>query len=465
MPTFAVLKNNGMTGKGRDSIDFGNDGIWPLFCKLFFPTLVGMIFNSALTIIDGIFVGHGVGADGIAAVNIVAPVFLLSTGIGLLFGIGSSVVASIHLAKDNAKAARIIMTQAVIFGLLIISVIVALSVVFTDTLLGILGCSPRLEANATDYLLWLLPGLLFLYMQCVGMMLIRLDGSPRYAMWVQVIGAVVNIGLDWYMIFPLGMGVKGAAVATSIACIVAGVMVLAYFIWFSRTLKFYRLKLSKTSLKLSLRNCGYMVRIGFATFLTELAMSVMMLSGNYMFMEILREEGVAAFAVACYLFPVVFSISNAVAQSAQPIISFNYGAQNGTRVNKVLRISVYTAIVCGIVIALLVWLGANAITAMFLSPSDVAYGFAVKGLPLFGLCAIAFALNIAFIGYYQSIENAGTAIAYTFLRGIVFLVPAFMLLPRLIGVPGLWLAIPSAETMTLGVIVAVYFIRRRLVER
>lgn len=166
-----------------------------------------MIFNSALTIIDGVFVGQGVGADGIAAVNIVAPIFMMSTGIGLLFGIGSSVVASIHLARNNAKAARIIMTQAMIVGVLIISAIIVLSLCFTDSLLGILGCSERLKANATDYLLWLLPGLFFLFLQCVGMMLVRLDGSPRYAMWVQVVAAVVNIVLDWYMIFPLGMGV------------------------------------------------------------------------------------------------------------------------------------------------------------------------------------------------------------------------------------------------------------------
>ena len=102
-------------------------------------------------------------------------------------------------------------------------------------------------------------------------------------------------------------------------------MVFAYFFRFADKLRFYPLKRTVTSLLLTLRNTGYMVRIGFATFLTELAMSVMMLTGNYMFISMLGEEGVAAFAIACYLFPVVFSISNAVAQSAQPIISPNYG--------------------------------------------------------------------------------------------------------------------------------------------
>ena len=115
-------------------------------------------------------------------------------------------------------------------------------------------------------------------------------------------------------------------------------MVFAYFFRFADKLRFYPLKRTVTSLLLTLRNTGYMVRIGFATFLTELAMSVMMLTGNYMFISMLGEEGVAAFAIACYLFPVVFSISNAVAQSAQPIISFNYGAHLLHRVSRALRI-------------------------------------------------------------------------------------------------------------------------------
>ena len=445
----------------RDKLNFGNGKIGVLFRAMFFPTLIAMIFNSALTVIDGIFVGHGAGADGIAAVNIVAPIFMFATGIGLMFGIGSSVVASIRLAENNVKAARIIMTQAFIVGLVIIGLICTLSLVFPDSLLELLGCSESLKDNALDYLLWLVPGLLFLYMECVGMMLIRLDGSPKFAMLVQIVAAVVNIGLDWYMIFPLEWGVMGAALATSIACASGGMMVLVYFSWFHDKLRFYRLKMSVTSMFLTLRNTGYMTKIGFATFLTELAMGVMMMTGNYMFIRYLGENGVAAYAVACYLFPLVFSISNAVAQSAQPIISFNHGLHDGGRVNRTLRISLFTAIVCGIVVTLCLWLGAPWVTEMFLSPDEAAYNLAANGLPLFSTCAMFFAVNIAFIGYYQSIERAGVSMAYTLLRGIVFLVPCFLLLPRLMGDSGLWLAIPAAELLTCIVICTRYAVRNR----
>lgn len=278
-------------------------------------------------------------------------------------------------------------------------------------------------------------------------------------MWIQVLVAVVNIALDWHMIFSLDMGVKGAAVATSAACVFGGLMALAYFVRFSYKLRFYRLKLSVTSLLLSIRNVTYIMKIGFATFLTELAMGVMMLTGNYMFMSMLNEEGVAAFAVACYLFPIVFSISNAVAQSAQPIISFNHGVRSDARVARTLRVSLFTAAVCGTVVSLCLWIGAPAITALFLTPSEAAYGIALAGLPLFALCAVFFSVNIAFIGYYQSVERAMASTVFTSLRGMLLLVPSFVLLPHALGVSGLWLAIPTAEFLTL-VSVSLFYLRQ-----
>ncbi len=444
----------------RDKLDFGSGKIGALFRSMFFPTLIGMAFNSALNICDGMFVGHGVGSNALAAINIVAPLFLICTGIGLMFGIGASVIGGIRLAEGNVKSARIVMTQAYIAGAVIFGIVIIGSLLFTRPLLYMLGCSPVLEELATDYLLWLLPGLIFFYLQCAGMMLIRLDGSPRYAMSVQIVAAVLNIFLDWYMVFPLGMGIKGASMATSISCIVAGIMVVAYFIFFSDKLRFYRLRLSGKSLRLSVRNIGYMAKIGLATFIAELAIGVMMVTGNYMFLAYLSEPGVAAFSAGCYLFPLIFSISNAVAQSAQPIISYNYGAGQGLRVSRTLRVALVTAIVCGVVIAAGMWLGSGILAGIFIDSADAAYDIATAGLPLLGLCALPFALNITFIGYYQSCEQAVRSIVYMLLRGIVFMLPGFVLLPRLFGVVGLWLAIPVSEMLALAIIVPVYLLRK-----
>ena len=179
-----------------------------------------------------------------------------------------------------------------------------------------------------------------------------------------------------------------------------------------------------------------------------------------MFLAYLSEPGVAAFSAGCYLFPLIFSISNAVAQSAQPIISYNYGAGQGLRVSRTLRVALVTAIVCGVVIAAGMWLGSGILAGIFIDSADAAYDIATAGLPLLGLCALPFALNITFIGYYQSCEQAVRSIVYMLLRGIVFMLPGFVLLPRLFGVVGLWLAIPVSEMLALAIIVPVYLLRK-----
>ena len=444
----------------RDKLDFRNEKIGRLFKSLFFPTLVAMVFNSVLNICDGMFVGHGVGPDGLAAINIVAPFFLLTVGIGLMFGFGASVIGSIRLSENNVKAARIIMTQAYIAGAVIFAVIIAVTLLFTDEILRLLGSSDRLLDLARDYLVWLLPGFFFYYLQSVGMILVRLDGSPKYAMSVQVVAAILNIFLDWLMVFPLEMGIKGASIATSFSCVVGGSMVMVYFIFLSDKLKFYRLKRSWKSFKLTMRNVGYMTKIGMATFLQEIAMGGMMVTGNYMFMRYLGEAGVAAFSVGCYLFPIMFSISNAVAQSAQPIISFNYGAKEMDRVAKALRIALTTSVLCGGLISAAMWLGAPALSFVFLPEGSEAFAIASHGLPILGICSLFFAVNVTLIGYYQSIEKVVVSTLYSLLRGIIFVIPTFILLPMTFGDTGLWLAIPAAEILTMLIIIVVFRISR-----
>lgn len=445
----------------RDRLDFGNGKIGVLFRKLFFPTLIGMIFNSVLTLVDGMFTGHGVGASGIAAVNIVAPLFMLCTGIGLMLGIGASVVASIRLSEGNVKAARIILTQAFLSGNVFTLLLMLLTLINPSATVRTLGCSPELESMAISYLVPIVSGFAFLVIECLGMMMIRLDGSPKYAMWSQLIPATINIILDYVMIFPMGMGVAGAALATSISCGIGALMIIAYFIFFSDKLRFYRLKLSLTSFLLTMRNVGYMSKIGFATFLTEAAMGIMMFTGNYAFMSLDGKNGVAAYSIACYLFPVVFSIANAVAQSAQPIISYNYGAGQKSRIAKALKVALLTATICGLSVTIGIASGRTLIVSAFLAPHEEAYRIAVEGLPHFSLCAIFFSVNITFIGYYQSIESSIRSIIYTLLRGVIFLVPSFLVLPMLPGKEGLWYAIPSAEILTSLAIAACYVFTRR----
>ncbi len=436
----------------RDSVDFGKSKIGPLFRSIFFPTLLSMVFTSLLTVVDGIFVGQGVGSDALAAVNIVAPLFLVTTGIALMFGVGVSVVASIHLSQGNNKAADINVTQALVVAPMLMAILSVILYFGRILFLRLMGCSDVLMPLALQYLIPLLPGCVFILIETIGTFVIRLDGSPRFASAVGIVPGILNIFLDWLFVFPMKMGIAGSSVATTVCCAIASAMVVWYMLRRSQSVRLYRLKLSRTSLYLTVRNIGYMSRSGFSSMLGELAMSMIMLTGNYVFIRWMGEDGVAAFSVACYLYPIVFMVNNSVAQSAQPIISFNYGAGKGDRVREAFRLSLRTAAICGLLATAVLTLGAIPLISLFLQAGTKPYEIATAGLPLFAVSSVFFALNIAIIGYYQSIELNGRATLYMLLRGLVFLVPAFILMPQLIFPQGMWLAVPVSECLTLGVI-------------
>lgn len=436
----------------RDSLDLGSTRIKPLFRSIFFPTLLSMVFTSLLTVADGIFVGQGVGSDALAAINIVAPLFLVTTGIALMFGVGVSVVASIHLSHGNGKAADINVTQALAVAPLLMAVFVIVLYFCRIPFLRLMGCSDVLLPLALEYLLPLLPGCVFILIETIGTFVIRLDGAPKFASAVGIVPGLLNIFLDWLFVFPMQMGIAGSSVATTLCCLITSGMVAWHMLYRSRTVHLYRLKLSRTSLYLTARNMGYMARSGFSSMLGELAMSMIMVTGNYVFIRVLGEDGVAAFSVACYLYPIVFMVNNSVAQSAQPIISFNYGAGNSGRVREAFGLSVRTAIICGLLAMAVLTLGAKPLIGLFLQSGTNPYEIATAGLPLFATSAVFFALNIAVIGYYQAIEQNSRATGYMLLRGLLFLVPSFVIMPLLISPQGMWLAVPVSECLTLGVI-------------
>lgn len=449
----------------KDSIDFGSMEISTLFRKLLIPTVLGMVFSAIFVITDGIFVGKGIGSDALAAVNITAPLFMITAGIGLMFGVGSSVVASIHLSQGKRKVASINITQALMFSTLLVLIMSALCFYYIEPLAKLLGSSDRLLPLAVEYMAWYLPFLVFYEVLNIGMFCIRLDGSPTYAMMCNAIAAILNIILDYIFIFEFGWGMMGAAFATSLGTVVGGLMTLIYLLKFSHSLHLYRIKLSIKSMMLTLRNVGYMIKLGSSAFISEASIACMMFLGNYVFIRYLGEDGVAAFSIACYFFPIIFMVYNAIAQSAQPIISYNFGAGQADRVRKALHIAIRTALICGISFFIITVLCRQNIVSLFIDRSYAAFDIAVNGIPYFGVGFIFFAFNMIGIGYYQSVERGQRATIITLLRGVVFMLIGFLVLPKILGVPGIWLAVPFAELLTMLYIIGIYFKDRFIVRR
>lgn len=442
-----------MKRDNRDAIDFANEPVGRLFRRMIAPTLVSMLSMVILNLTDGAFIGHGAGSDALAAINIAAPIFNLLAGVGIMFGIGSSVVASIHLAQGKTKAANINISQALLGALGITIVICGLMLSDLATTCRLFGSSEALIPLASSYLKWIAACEPLFMLHMVGSFIVRLDGSPKFAMATSLVGTVLNIFLDWLFIFPFSWGLEGAAIATSISFSIAGLMVIFYLLFTPKTLHLYRLRMTMKSLMLTLRNLGYQIKMGFSAMLGEVAVSGAIITGNYVFIHYQGEAGVAAYSVACYCFPVLFMMANAIVQSGQPIVSFAYGAGNLPRLVEARSMMLRWAVTTGTFVSAGMYFCSDYITMLFLDITEPAYALCIDGLPYFGLGVLFLTLNIVLIGFMQSIEQAYKATVFTMLRGFVIVIPTFIILPELIGNVGMWLAIPSAELITLLLII------------
>lgn len=428
--------------------DLGTRKVPKLFRDYFIPTLFGMLCMSAVTAIDGIFVGHGVGSDGIAAVNICSPLLMIFTGIALMLGVGSSVIASINLSKGKVKLARLNITQALVLITLLTLFTTLLILIFPKQTAYLLGSSDELLPMVTDYLVWFVPGLTLQMWTAIALFTIRLDGAPRIAMWCSIIAGVVNVVLDWVFIFPLGWGIMGAAFATTISFVAGGVSAIVYLLFYAKKLRLCSIEINGKNIRRSIKNLRNQCRIGSSALLGEATLAILMFVGNQVFMKYLGDDGVGAFGVACYYTPFIFMVGNAIAQSAQPILSYNFGVGNDERVKAARKIALITATGCGILTMTIFVFFPTPMVSLFLNPENTAAQIAIEGLPFLALGFIFFIINLTVIGYYQSVEKVNYATTYALLRGVIILIPCFFIMPQFLGTEGIWLAMPVSEMLT-----------------
>ena len=431
----------------KDSIDFGSMEIPKLFRKLLIPTVLGMVFSAVFVITDGIFVGRGIGSDALAAVNITAPLFLISTGVGLMFGVGASVVASIHLAQGKVKAARINVTQAVAVSSLLLAAYSFLITSCAREVALLLGSSERLLPLAVEYMHWFAPFLPFSALLSSGMFFIRLDGSPNYAMLCNAVPAVINIVLDYVFIFILGWGMTGAALATSLGYIVGAGMILGYLGRRRNVVRLCRVKTSRKSMRLTLRNVGYMCRLGLSTFLCEGAIAMMMFAGNYVFIRYLGEDGVATYGVLMYVQFIFVAIDIGYSIGCAPIISYHYGARNHPELRNLLMKGLKVMGILGIVMTIAAISLSGTLANIFVGYDATLCELTRHAFHLFSFAFLLAGFNIFLSSFFTALNNGGVSAAISFLRTLVFQAASVILLPMALDVDGLWWAASAAEAL------------------
>lgn len=419
-----------------------SENLFKLIFKYGVPSILTMWIFSLYTIVDGIFIGKFLGAKNLAAVNIVMPYVNFSFAIGIMVAVGSSTMIAIQLgAGEDKKALKSYSTSLQLF--MIFSLILSsIGVFFPEKAVQILGANDIILEEATTYLFYLSFFTLF-YMLSYGFeSFVRIEGSPNYSLLCILGGAIMNIVLDYFLIVILGMGIKGAAIATGAAQMTTALMLGYYLLFKAKKLKY-------TFIKFNLKTIGSILYNGSSEFLTEMATGVVIMAFNINIMTIIGSDGISAFSVISYVSTLVTMTMIGFSQGLQPIISFNYGAQANKRVLKLLKIGTFIVFSLGIFFFLLINIFADELVSIFIKENKALFLLTKEAIIYYSFTYILMGINIIISSYFTAIENAFISSILSVLRGLIFINILLLLLPEIFNTKGIWLSAPINEAIML----------------
>lgn len=417
------------------------------------PAMVGMIAGAIYNIVDRIFVGQYVGANGLAAITICFPAMLLMFAFSLLISVGgASRVAILRGARKHRPA-----EQALAHSFMLLALVGAGGALFSltpgiDALLELSGASEEIIPLAKRYLRIILLGGPFALVGAGINALVRACGSPRYAMGTQVAGALTNVVLDAFFIVRLGMGVEGAAYGTIIAQALATVCGVAFFYTRFSALRIRPRYILRPRLKVIKR----IVSVGFAPFIVELSFVFYMTIMNRTIHYYGGDTGLSALGIFFSVDSLLFLPSLAIGEATQPIIGYNYGAGKPDRVIKTIKLAIIFVTVFYIFSFLLAELFAAEIMMLFNDdPELLALG--VPGMRI-GYTGIMFAgISVITTSALQGLGKARSALLMAFFRHVIFMLLPLLVLPRFFGIWGIWMSFPFGDI--LGCAMAIFFLR------
>jgi len=421
------------------------------FLRYLIPSIVGMLLMAVNIVIDGIMVGNKLGSVALAGVGIAVPFFSIFVGISLWVGIGSANRYSLMMGAKRPDQARIIFSHA-ISTILILTVIIELfTFTFRTELAYFLGANVDTFKYTSGYLnIMLLFGFVFTAENTFSI-LVRNDGGPNTAMIALISTSVVNIILNYVFLFIFEMGVQGAAIATVTGAFVGLIILSTHFFRKKSNLRFVRFKFDKKLVLLFLV-------IGFPSFLAEFGISFFTVSHNLVFKDLAGTVGLSAFAILNYVHSFMLMLFIGMGAAIQPLISYYRGAKNPKKMKQTIRLAIGTALSAGLFFMLIGQFGAEKIVGLFGDFPKEVVALAVPGIRLFFIAYLFMGTNFVMITYYQSIGRIRIATWITAIRGIIILLILLLIMPRLFGLTGIWLAVPTAELITLLII---YYYRRK----
>lgn len=436
----------------------GTENLGKLLSKFAIPSIIAMLISSLYNIVDQIFIGQGIGYLGNAATNVAFPLTTICLSIALLIGVGSAARFSICLGAKHYKEAVRYIGNAFWMTLILSIVCFVVVKLFTEPLILLFGGTENIMTLTTDYVSVTAYGIPFLIFTNVLSNLIRADGSPTYSMICTVLGAVINIILDPIFIFVFNMGISGAAWATVIAQFISFIFCFAYLF------RFKLVKLDKEFFRPQLKVCLRIASLGASNAFTQLGFFLVQIILNnslvyYGSQSIYGSEiPLSAFGVVMKINLIFVSVFVGIAQGAQPIIGFNYGAEYYNRVRKVYKLEAIATLAISLLSFILFQCFPHYIISMFGTGDEVYMEFAVKSMRIFLFMVIVNGLQIISSNFFSAIGKPLKGIILTLSRSIFFLIPAALILPLFLGVDGILYAGPIADALAFVVSIVLLYL-------
>lgn len=408
-----------------------------LFLSYSIPALVSMLVLSTYVVVDGIFVGQGIGEFGLAAIGLSVPIFTFFTGVELLFGIGGAALASIALGAGKPLKARIIFNTTIYITLIFGAILGAVLYIFRENLATMLGANAILRPYLLEYLSVIVLGNAIIMAQSVLCTFARNDRAPTLTMISFIIGSLCNIILNYIFIFVWHWGMFGAALSTILGHFVGLIVILKHFLCKDGKL-YFMLVFSISAFKKSLVS-------GISPSMSEFAFGAIILFMNLLLSSLDSTQGIAILSIMLYIGFAFFGCVLALSHGLQPIVSYNFGAKLSHRVIHCFKIAITSALVLGIAIYATMFFFTPQIARIFLNQSDIALlPELVSAVKIYFLGYLFLGFNIISSAFLQAIGRVRGSIIISLCHNLVFMALLLPIMARIFGVKGIWASYPIA---------------------
>jgi putative MATE family efflux protein len=425
------------------------------FTKYVSLNILGMIGLSCYILADTFFIAKALGATGIAALNFSISIYSVIHGTGLMIGIGGATRYSILKSRNKDEKANIVFSTSIKLGVLIGVMFAVIGIFGSRALALLLGADTSTLPLTKTYLATILCFAPFFITNNIVLAFVRNDNNPNLSMLAMLTGSFSNIVLDYIFMFPLGMGMFGAAFATGLAPIIGIGILLFHFVKSKNHLRYVRSRILWSSIR-------DIFSLGLSTFITEVSSAVGLITFNLVILSLKGNLGVAAYGIVANIALVGISIFTGIAQGMQPLISKGYGLKNYEVLRKVLKYGLLTSLSLALIIYFVMFLNADGIIGIFNSQNNLEIAQIAKtGLRIYFIGFFFVGINIIMAMYLSATEYAKDAFIISIARGCIIIVPLVLLLSRIWNMAGVWFAFVLTECIVTIVAILIEGLRKK----